>query len=135
MTNASPSFDGAFDVAVWSGKIVVGGGTGFYGSGASDFQVVRYNADGSLDSSFGGGGIVTTDFGGSDNIFGIAVTADGKITAAGGTTSLGDFAVARYNSDGSLDGAFGFVPFVPSMLWILGTSWFLFQQSEPLTAA
>jgi uncharacterized delta-60 repeat protein len=106
VTDASPSFDGAFDVAIWSGKIVVGGGTGLYGSGASDFQVVRYNADGSLDSSFGGGGIVTTDFGGSDSIFGIAVTADGKVTAAGGTTSPGDFAVARYNSDGSLDSTF-----------------------------
>ncbi len=108
MTDASPSFDGAFDVAVWSGKIVVGGGTGLYRSGASDFQVVRYNADGSLDSSFGGGGIVTTDFGDSDNIFGIAVTAGGKITAAGGTigASPGDFAVARYNSDGSLDSTF-----------------------------
>ena len=35
----------------------------------------------------------------------------------------------------SLDGAFGFVPFFVSMLWILGTSWFLFQQSEPLSAA
>lgn len=106
VTDASPSFDGAFDVAIWSGKIVVGGGTGLYGSGASDFQVVRYNADGSLDPSFGGGGIVTTDFGGSDSIFGIAVTTDGKITAAGGTTSPGDFAVARYNSDGSLDSTF-----------------------------
>ena len=34
----------------------------------------------------------------------------------------------------SLDGPFGFVPFVPSMLWILGTSWFLFQQSAPTAA-
>ena len=108
ITDASPSFDGAFDVAVWNGKIVVGGGTGLFASGASDFQLVRYNGDGTLDSSFGGSGIVTTDLGASDNIFGIAVTADGKITAAGGTkgASPGDFAVARYNSDGSLDSTF-----------------------------
>jgi uncharacterized delta-60 repeat protein len=108
ITDASPSFDGAFDVAVWSGKIVVGGGTGLFASGASDFQLVRYDSYGTLDSSFGGSGIVTTDFGASDNIFGIAVTADGKITAAGGTkgASPGDFAVARYNSDGSLDSTF-----------------------------
>jgi uncharacterized delta-60 repeat protein len=108
ITDASPSFDGAFDVAAWSGKIVVGGGTGLYASGASDFQLVRYNGDGSLDSSFGGSGIVTTDFGASENVFGIAVTADGKITAAGGTkgASPGDFAVARYNSDGALDSTF-----------------------------
>jgi uncharacterized delta-60 repeat protein len=108
-TDASPSFDGAFDVAVSGTKIVVAGGTGFYPVGASDFQLVRYNADGSLDPSFGGGGIVTTDFGGSDIVFGIAVTADGMITAAGGSkgASPGDFAVARYNSDGSLDSTFG----------------------------
>jgi uncharacterized delta-60 repeat protein len=87
---------------------VVGGGTGLFASGASDFQLVRYNGDGTLDSSFGGGGIVTTDFGASDNIFGIAVTADGKIIAAGGTkgASPGDFAVARYNADGSPDSTF-----------------------------
>ena len=34
----------------------------------------------------------------------------------------------------SLDGPFGFVPFIPSMLWILGTSWFLFQQAEAVAA-
>jgi uncharacterized delta-60 repeat protein len=107
-TDSTPSFDGAFDVAVSGTKIVVGGGTGLYPFGACDFQLVRYNADGSLDSSFGGSGIVTTDFGASDNVFGIAVTAGGKITAAGGTkgVSPGDFAVARYNSDGSLDSTF-----------------------------
>lgn len=109
VTDASPSFDGAFDVAVWNGKIVVGGGTGLYPFIESDFQVVRYNADGSLDASFDGDGIATTNFGGSDNIFGIAVTADGKVTAAGGTKGMapGDFAVARYNADGSLDSSFG----------------------------
>ena len=110
ITDASPSFDGAFDVAVSStGKIVVGGGTGLYPFGASDFQLVRYNTDGSLDSSFGAGGIVTTDFGGSDTIFAIALSLDGEITAAGATKSdsTGDFAVARFNTDGSLDSSFG----------------------------
>jgi uncharacterized delta-60 repeat protein len=108
MTDASPSFDGAFDVALSGTKIVVGGGTGAY-PGDSDFQLVRYNTDGSLDASFDGDGIATTNFGGSETIFGIAVTADGKITAAGATkgASAGDFAVARYNSDGSLDSTFG----------------------------
>jgi uncharacterized delta-60 repeat protein len=109
ITDASPSFDGAFDVAISSGKIVVGGGTGLYPSSPSDFQLVRYNANGSLDTTFGSVGIVTTDFGGTDNIFAIAVGADGKITAAGATKSAlpGDFAVARYNADGSLDPGFG----------------------------
>src|SRR5439155_974558 len=71
--------------------------------------LARYNSDGSLDSTFGSGGIVTTDFGSSETAFAISVAADGKITAAGGTkgASPGDIAVARYNSDGSLDSSFG----------------------------
>lgn len=108
-TDASPSYDGAFDVAISGAKIVVAGSTGLYPFGASDFLLLRYNGDGSLDSSFGSGGIVTTDFGGSETVFGVAVSGDAKITAAGATkgTSPGDFALARYNADGSLDAGFG----------------------------
>lgn len=110
ITDATTLPDGGFDVAATSGgRIVVGGGATF---GASDFLVIRYNANGSLDSSFGDSGIVTTDFGGADTAFGIALTADGKITAAGvmraaAPGSPGDFALARYNADGSLDSSFG----------------------------
>ena len=110
ITDATPSFDGAFDVAVTSSnKIVVGGGTGSFPFGASDFLIVRYNADGSLDGGFGSGGLVTTDFGASDTAFAIALAADGKVVAAGGTksSSPGDFALARYNADGSADASFG----------------------------
>jgi uncharacterized delta-60 repeat protein len=67
----------------------------------SDFALVRYNTDGSLDTSFGNGGKVTTDFGGTDFATGVAVLSDGKIVVSG--TSNGDFALARYNPDGSLD--------------------------------
>ncbi len=70
-----------------------------------NFALARYNSDGSLDTGFGTGGEVTTDFGGSDDGFAVAVQADGKIVAAG--TSDSDFALARYNSDGSLDAGFG----------------------------
>jgi uncharacterized delta-60 repeat protein len=109
VTDATASPDPVFDVKVTSsGKIVVGGSTGFY-PGGGDFLLLRYNADGSLDPSFGSGGIVTTDFGSSDTAFAIGLTADGKIVAAGATNSSdpGDFAVARYNPDGSLDTSFG----------------------------
>jgi uncharacterized delta-60 repeat protein len=94
------------------GKIVIAGGA--YTSGDDhDFAVVRYNSDGSLDTSFGTYGIVTTsltdkgDFG-----LDIAIQADGKIVVSGVAAYLpthpsertyGDFAVVRYNSDGSLD--------------------------------
>ena len=71
----------------------------------SNFALIRYNSDGSLDTSFGNGGVVTTDFGYNDIAFGIALQSDGKIVLSGG--SDGDFALARYNTDGSLDASFG----------------------------
>jgi uncharacterized delta-60 repeat protein len=94
--------DSAQAVAVQSdGKIVAAGL-----SGAADFALARYNADGSLDTGFGSGGKVTTDFGGSDAASALAIQSDGRIVAAGRSGS-GDFALARYNADGSLDPTFG----------------------------
>ena len=73
-----------------------------------DFTVVRYNTDGSLDPGFNGSGKVTTDFGGADGSYGVAVQSDGKIVAVGLTNyNSPDFILARYNTDGSLDTTFG----------------------------
>ena len=95
------------------GKIVVAG-ISFVGISAAggDFAVARYNTDGTLDSSFGVGGKVTTDFGLTDQASSVVVQPDGKIIVAGGTYATfpaggGQFALARYNSDGSLDTSFG----------------------------
>ncbi|HVF89842.1 MAG TPA: hypothetical protein VNH22_07235 [Blastocatellia bacterium] len=93
------------------GKIVVAGFVDT-GGGNTDFALARFNADGSLDTSFGIGGKVTTDFFGShDQAFAASIQADGKIVLAGGTTNNSRlspmFALARYNSDGSLDSSFG----------------------------
>jgi uncharacterized delta-60 repeat protein len=99
------SFGGSHDygrgVAIQTdGKTVVAGES--YGPGDYDFAVARYNPDGSLDTAFSGDGKLTTDFGSPyDYAFGVAIQADGKIVVAG--HSNGDFAVARYNADGSLD--------------------------------
>ena len=74
---------------------------------------MRYNTNGSVDSTFGTGGKVKTDFFGWDDfVSGLAVGADGKILLAGRATNGGsasdyDFALARYNSNGSLDSSFG----------------------------
>jgi uncharacterized delta-60 repeat protein len=104
-TDFSPGFDGAGGVVLQTGgKILVAG----YDN--ADFALARYNADGSLDTSFGTGGKVSTDFaGGPDGAFGLAVQANGKIVAAGFATVNGtrDFAAARYNTDGGLDTSFG----------------------------
>jgi uncharacterized delta-60 repeat protein len=73
-----------------------------------DFALTRYNRDGSLDTAFDGDGKVTTDFAaGADEAFAVAIQGDGKIVAAGSAAISGvDFALARYNSDGSLDPTF-----------------------------
>ena len=99
-------------VAIQSdGKIVAAGRTIAQGSSA-DFAIVRYNSDGSLDKKFGGTGIVVTDMGdgGYDSISSIVIQTDGKIVAAGIKGSgkgSSEFALARYNNDGSLDESFG----------------------------
>ncbi|MEH2043413.1 DUF4347 domain-containing protein, partial [Nostoc sp.] len=83
-----------------NGKIIVAGDSN------GDFALVRYNTDGSLDTSFSSDGKVTTDLGllSIDIGYSLAIQADGKIIVAG--TNGTDFALARYNSDGSLDTSF-----------------------------
>ena len=91
------------------GKIVVAGlfEGNLNNNFAEDFAVVRYNANGSLDTTFGNGGEVLTDFG--PNSFSeattVAITPSGKILVAGIDGS--DYALAQYKSDGTLDPSFG----------------------------
>ncbi len=89
------------------GKIVVAG-TSHNGSN-NDFALVRYNTDGSLDTSFDTDGMVTTDFGSADTGSALVIQPDGKIILVGESNSPGnfDFTVARYDTDGSLDHGFG----------------------------
>lgn len=76
-----------------------------------DFAVVRLERDGRLDTSFGTGGKVMTDFAGAaETAYAIAVQADGKILVAGTTQSAAsgqDFALVRYLPGGELDASFG----------------------------
>ncbi|WP_218109981.1 delta-60 repeat domain-containing protein [Oligoflexus tunisiensis] len=99
------------------GKILVAGG-GWTSGPHVNFTLVRYNSNGSLDTSFGSGGIVTTDFnGGADRAQGLALLPDGRIVVAGvGQVSGGCFpnpcerygvALAQYHADGTLDTSFG----------------------------
>src|SRR4051794_14296359 len=80
------------------GKIVVAGGSG------GNFALARYTAAGSLDTSFSGDGLQTTDFGAADGATAVAVQPDGRIVAGG--SSGGDFALARYDTAGGLDTSF-----------------------------
>ena len=77
-----------------------------------DFALARYLTNGSIDAGFGTAGKVRTDFGASnlDIAYSAALQPEGKIVAAGTATlndgSYGDFAIARYNSNGMLDTSF-----------------------------
>jgi len=97
------------------GKIVVAGD---WDGGSADFAVARYLPNGNLDPSFSGDGrqnltFGAGTFGGVERATAVAIQADGKIVVAGYTdagagTTLNpfDFAVARFNADGSLDNTF-----------------------------
>ena len=105
----------AYSVAIQSdGKIVV---AGVARTTNTEFAVVRYNSNGSLDTSFNGNGIVLTNISDTynnqpinsqDDAAEVLIQPDGKIIAVGNTgLPVFGLAVVRYNSDGSLDGSFG----------------------------
>ncbi len=100
----------ANDIAIQGdGKIVVAGYA--YDSLGKNFAVVRYNTNGTLDVTFGAGGKATADFNGQiDNAYALAIQQDGMIVLAGDSSrdyDDGDFAVAQFNTNGSLDPTFG----------------------------
>jgi uncharacterized delta-60 repeat protein len=105
VTDFSSATDFATSVAVQAdGRIIAGG----YVNG--DFGLVRYEANGALDRTFGTGGRVTTSFGAvTQGAASVAIQADRKIVAAGSANLDGtfQFALARYNPDGSPDLDFG----------------------------
>src|SRR5437773_4067630 len=90
------------------GKIVVGG---TYNTGSiHGFMLARYNPNGTLDTTFGSSGVVTTAIGnGYAFSFGIGLLSDGRIVLGGysATTQDHDFTVACYNANGTLDQSFG----------------------------
>ena len=107
-TDLGASYDAASSIVLQSdGKIVVAGSSDKFGS--YDFVVVRYNADGTLDTTFDTDGIVTTNIGNvASEVSSIALQSDGKIVVAGNLNPSGnsDFAVVRYNANGTLDTTF-----------------------------
>ncbi len=78
-------------------------------AGTRDFALVRYEADGTLDSSFGRGGVQTTDFGGEDSAQDLVLRSGGRILLAGSSDAGGsfDFALAGYTPKGRADPDFG----------------------------
>jgi uncharacterized delta-60 repeat protein len=104
----SSDYDTASAVALQpDGKIVVAGYSTANETG--DFAVARYTKRGVLDTSFGRGGTVLTDFGFDDEALALALQPDGKIVVAGYSSdgSGSDLALARYTTSGALDPGFG----------------------------
>lgn len=87
------------------GKIVAAGNstTGEYMAN-SDFATVRYNSDGTLDTTFNGTGIAIAPFAGVGYAYSMLIQPDNKLVVAG--ASPGGLTLIRYNSDGSLDTSF-----------------------------
>lgn len=108
-----PGGDGVQAIAFQADGRIVSAGSVIHDNFTIAFSLGRFNADGTLDQTFGSNGAVQTNFGdssceGND----LVVQADGRIivagtTGAGSYSALNDFALARYNSDGSLDQTFG----------------------------
>jgi uncharacterized delta-60 repeat protein len=99
--------DAAFDVAIQRDRKILAAGRG-----SDDFALARYRTDGSLDPTFGNGGLVLTEIlpGHLDSASSVLLQADGRSVAGGGTRRLpgsSDFALARYLPDGALDRGFG----------------------------
>ncbi|MEI7801850.1 MAG: T9SS type A sorting domain-containing protein [Bacteroidota bacterium] len=95
------------------GKIIMVGST--TNTTQIQFGLLRFNTDGSLDNTFGNGGLVTTDFMPFDNINegrGVTLQPDGKILVAGqaslnNSNILNYGAIARYKTNGTIDSTFG----------------------------
>lgn len=98
------------------GKIMISGSISLPSEFDSSFALLRFNSDGSVDTTFGNGGTVMTNIAEADDYaYAIARQSDGKIVAAGRRgiqfypteQRKGHVALARYNPDGSLDATFG----------------------------
>ena len=90
------------------GKIVIAGNI-VRNNQQDEFALARINTDGSLDTSFGTNGIVSTTVGTSDSASKVRILSDGKILLAGSSWTEGqayNIMLVRYNSDGSLDTTF-----------------------------
>jgi len=108
-TDFAGAYDSARGVAIQGDGKIVAAGDAFI-TGSEHFALAGYNANGSPDPSFDGDGKVTSDFPGSNEAANaLAIQGDGKIVAAGSAyvSDAADFALARYNTDGSPDITFG----------------------------
>ena len=106
-THGTSAQASALAIQTSNDKIVVAGSATV--SGTENFCVMRYDTDGTLDSTFGTSGIATTVIGDHAEARAVALQSDEKIIAAGLTITNGQpsIALARYATNGTLDATFG----------------------------
>ena len=99
--------DICLSMAIQTDGKIIGVGTTSNGT-TNDIVLVRYNTNGTLDNTFGSGGIVTTAIGtDEDYVRSVALQTDGKIVVTGATFGTKyNFATLRYNTNGTLDNTF-----------------------------
>jgi len=109
-----PTFSGGYNMAgigspcyAWGSALQSDGKIVLCGRGSGDVVVMRFTTTGAQDATFGSGGIVQTDLGGSEEANGVAIQSSGKIVVAGSSNNYSGFLVARYKSNGVLDSTFG----------------------------
>jgi len=102
----------AGEIVQSNGDTVIAGTAG--SAGSESFGVTRYNADGTLDTSFGDNGVANVSFGGDDQASGVALLPNGDILLAGtdttesaGQPAGSQFALAAFTPAGILDTSFG----------------------------
>lgn len=104
--------ESAYSAAVLGdGRIVL---SGYRTSPTTDFALVRYLANGTLDTTFGTGGLAAADSGATEIGDGLVVQPNGKLLVAGWTNEVPahDFILARFNPDGTHDTSFGASGFI-----------------------
>ncbi|MGP8004227.1 MAG: delta-60 repeat domain-containing protein, partial [Smithella sp.] len=110
VTTPIGSYDAyAYALGIQSDGRILAAGSSYNGSNYN-FALVRYNTNGSLDTTFGTGGIVTTPIGtGDSEALALGIQSNGNILAAGKSFngSHYDFTLVRYSTNGSLDTTFG----------------------------
>ena len=115
ITNLSDKLDKITSVLIQNDGKILALGTTSDNSNYSDFSIVRYNSDGTLDSSFGNNGITITSIRTWDFDYALALQDDNKIVVSGSTSNefnpvFGpdyDFLVLKYDKYGVLDSTFG----------------------------
>ena len=108
ITSRGADYDGSFSTLLQpDGKIILSGFSRYSCSVTDCPALIRYNSDGSLDTTFGVGGIVEEDFGVNAVLFDSVLLPDGRIVSSGYSTAAEGIVIIRHNSDGSLDTTFG----------------------------